>query len=60
MKEGCYRDSEKTKSYSVSIKSNTHQAQAEFQETEEFKVEAKYRYIVEPENSELKCRHAYD
>lgn len=60
LKEGCYKQGATTKSYSVSIKSNTHQAQAEFQETEIFKEEAKYRYMIEAKNSELKCRHGYD
>ena len=60
LRDGCYKEGAKTKSYSVSIKSNTHQAQAEFQETDAFKEEAKYRYMIEAKNSELKCRHGYD
>lgn len=60
LRDGCYKEGSKTKSYSVSIKSNTHQGQADFQETEEFKSESKYRYIVEAKNSELKGRHGYD
>ena len=59
-KEGCYKDGAKTKSYSVSIITNTHKAQMEFQETEYFKMKAKERYKIEAKNSELKHRHGYD
>jgi len=59
-REGCYREGSKTKSFSVSIMSNTHEEQAAFQETEYFKEKAKNRYIVEAKNSELKHRHGYD
>lgn len=60
LRDGGYKEGSKTKSYSVSIKSNTHQGQAAFQETEAFKSTSKYRYIVEVKNSELKGRHGYD
>lgn len=59
-KEGCYKEGAKTKSYSVSIITNTHKAQMEFQETEYFKMKAKERYKIEAKNSELKHRHGYD
>lgn len=59
-REGCYKKGSKTKSYSVSIKSNTHQEQIDFQETEYFKERAKERYKIEAKNSELKHRHGYD
>jgi transposase len=59
-KEGCYNDGVKTKSYSVSIKSNTHKDHMDFQETEYFKERAKERYKIEAKNSELKHRHGYD
>lgn len=59
-KEGCYKDGAKTKSYSVSIKTHTHQKHMEFQETEYFKERARERYKIEAKNSELKHRHGYD
>ena len=59
-RHGCYKESAKTKSYSVSIKSVTHQEQMDFQETEYFKERAKERYKIEAKNSELKHRHGYD
>ena len=37
----------KTKSYSVSIKNNTHKEQIVFQETEYFKEKSKERYKIE-------------
>ncbi|KJS87866.1 MAG: transposase, partial [Peptococcaceae bacterium BICA1-8] len=60
MREGCYKEGAKTKSFSVSIKSNTHQEQINYQETEYFKMRSKERYKIEAKNSELKHRHGYD
>jgi hypothetical protein len=59
-KNGCYKEGYKTKSYSVSIKNNTHKEHMEFQETEYFKEKSKERYKIEAKNSELKHRHGYD
>ena len=50
----------KTKTYSVSIKSELHQDQMAFQETEYYKEKAKHRYKIEAKNSELKNVHGYD
>lgn len=60
LKEGCYKDGAKTKTYSVSIKSELHQDQMAFQETEYYKEKAKHRYKIEAKNSELKNAHGYD
>lgn len=59
-KDGCYREGAKTKTYSVSIKSNSHQEQIDFQETAFFKDKAKHRYKIEAKNAELKNVHGYD
>lgn len=59
-KEGCYKEGAKSKSYSVSIKSNEHTEQAKFQESEYFKEKSKERYKIEAKNSELKHRHGYN
>jgi hypothetical protein len=59
-KEGCYKEGAKSKTYSVSIKSNEHTEQAKFQESEYFKDKTKERYKIEAKNSELKHRHGYD
>lgn len=60
LKNGCYKEGAKTKSYSVSIKSDLHQEQIAFQETDYFKEKAKHRYKIEAKNSELKNVHGYD
>lgn len=60
LKEGCYKDGSKTKTYSVSIKSDLHQEQISFQETDYYKEKAKHRYKIEAKNSELKKIHGYD
>lgn len=60
LKEGCYKEGAKTKTYSVSIKSELHQDQIAFQETEYYKEKAKHRYKIEAKNSELKNIHGYD
>lgn len=60
LREGCYKEGAKSKSYSVSIKSTEHKEQEAFQNSEEFKEKAKSRYKIEAKNSELKHRHGYD
>ena len=59
-KDGCYKEGAKVKTYSVTIKSDVHKGQMEFQESEYFKEKAKERYKIEAKNSELKHRHGYD
>lgn len=59
-RNGCYKEGSKTKSYSVSIKNNTHKEHMEFEETKYFKEKSKERYKIEAKNSELKHRHGYD
>lgn len=59
-REGCYKEGSKSKTYSVSIKSDIHKEQMTFQETEYFKNRAKERYMIEAKNSELKHQHGYD
>ena len=60
LRNGCYKEGAKTKTYSVSIKSGLQQDQMAFQETEYYKQKAKHRYKIEAKNSELKNVHAYD
>ncbi|MEK4228072.1 IS1182 family transposase [Solibacillus sp. FSL H8-0538] len=59
MREGCYKDEAKSKTYNVTIKSIEHEEQAAFQETDAFKQLAKNRYKIEAKNSELKNPHGY-
>ena len=60
LKDGCYKEGAKTKSYSIAIKSDLHKEQMEFQETDFYKDKAKHRYKIEAKNSELKNVHGYD
>jgi transposase len=60
LQNGCYKTNSKTKTYSVSIKSDEHMDQMEFQETQYFKEKSKHRYKIEAKNSELKNVHGYD
>ncbi len=60
IKENCYKEGAKTKSYSVTIKSDLHQQQIAFQETGYYKEKIKHRYKIEAKNSELKNVHGYD
>src|SRR5699024_11246614 len=59
-REGCYTAGAKSKTYSVTIKSDEHSKQAKYQETEYVKEKSKERYKIEAKNSELKHRHGYD
>ena len=60
LRKGCYKEGAKSKTYSVSIKSDLHQEQIAFQETAYFKEKAKHRYKIEAKNSELKNVHGYN
>ena len=60
LREGCYKEGAKSKTYSVSIKSDQHEMQKIFEETEYFKDRHRQRYMIEAKNSELKNQHGYD
>ncbi len=55
-----YKPGAKTKSYSVSLKSEEHIDQLTFQNSDAFKERAKERYKIEAKNSEWKHRHRYE
>lgn len=59
-RDGCYKEGAKTKTYTVTIKSDIHKEQIQFQGSDYFKEKSKDRYKIEAKNSELKCRHGYD
>ena len=54
MREGCYKEGAKTKTYSVKIKSDIHTAQMDYMKTDEFKNLYAERYKIEAKNAELK------
>ena len=60
IKDTCYTAGAKTRTYSVTIKSDIHQQQIAFQETDYYKEKIKHRYKIEAKNSELKNVHGYN
>lgn len=54
LRDGCYKEGAKSKTYSISLKSKTHEEQLTFQQTDEFIPLAKERYKMEAKKSELK------
>jgi hypothetical protein len=60
LRNGCYKERAKSKTYSVSIKSTEHKEQEAFQNSEEFKELARSRYKIEAKNSELKHGQGYN
>lgn len=59
LRDGCYQDGAKSRSFYVTLKSSEHQEQMAFQETDHFKQLSRTRYKIEAKNSELKQRHGY-
>ena len=59
-KEGCYKEGTKSKTYSVTIKSDIHIKHMDYMETDEFKELYAERYKIEAKNSELKSNFGYD
>jgi IS5 family transposase len=57
MKDGCYKDGAKTRTYSVTVLSEAHRTQLDFENTEYFKERIKQRYKIEAKNGELKQTH---
>jgi transposase len=60
LRNGCYAEGAKTKSFSETIQSDLHQAHMVFAETEAFKQLYRERYKIEAKNAELKCVHGLD
>jgi len=61
LRDGCYKKGAKSKSYSITIKSETQTEQMAFQETPEFReLYRTERYKIEAKNAELKNVLGYD
>lgn len=58
-RNGCYKENAKTKTYSITIKSDYHKNQEAFQKTQYFKERFKTCHMIEAKNSELKNIHGY-
>lgn len=59
LKDGCYKEGAKTKTYNVKIKDGTHIKHMDYMETDEFKKLYKERYKIEAKNAELKNHYNY-
>ena len=59
MREGCYAEGCKSKTYSVSITSDIQVEHQAFQETDRFRELASKRYMIEAKNGELKNNLGY-
>ena len=59
LREGCYKSGAKSKTYSITIKSDIHQKAIDYQKTDEFKQKKKQRYKIEAKNAELKQSHGF-
>ena len=60
LRNGCYKPGAKSKTYAIKIKSDLHQQQQAFQDTDFFKEKSRHRYKIEAKNNELKNVHGYD
>ena len=54
LRNGCYKEGAKSKTYSVKIKSDTHIAQMDYMKSDEFRELYAERYKIEAKNAELK------
>lgn len=59
LREGCYREGARSKSYSISLTSTIQKRQKEFQESEAFKAMARQRYKIEQKHNDIKNNHGY-
>jgi hypothetical protein len=59
MRDGCYKEGCKTKTYSVRITSDIQLEHKNFQESEKFKELASIRYMIEAKNGDLKNNYGY-
>jgi len=59
LREGCYKEGSKSKTYSISLMCDVHSEHKDFQETERFKDLFHRRYKIEAKHGELKNRYGY-
>jgi len=50
LKQGCYKEGAKSKSYSISINGKEHREQVEFHDSDQFKDKSKHRYKIRAKN----------
>ena len=59
LKDGCYKEGAKSKTYNVIIKKDIHIEQMDYMKTDEFKTLYSERYKIEAKNAELKNNYDY-
>lgn len=59
-KDGCYKEGNKTKTYTITLLSYIHKEQSDFEKTDYFINRIKQRYMIEAKNSELKHSYGLD
>ena len=59
-RDGCYKNGAKSRTFSVTLRSDMHQRQLDFENSNEFKTKSKVRYKIEAKNAELKKSHGYN
>ena len=59
LRNGCYRPGAKSKTYSITIKSDIYKKAMDYQKTDEFKEKKKQRYKIEAKTEELKQSHGF-
>ena len=59
MRDGCYKEGSKSKSYSLSLTSEIQKEHEKFQETDRYKELSAKRYMIEAKNGELKNHMGY-
>ena len=59
-KDGCYKNGAKSRTFSITLRSEMHQRQLDFENSNEFKTKSIVRYKIEAKNAALKKAHGYD
>lgn len=60
LREGCYKEGAKVKTYAMTILPEMHKNQIAFAQTEEFKNKMRRRYKIEAKNADLKQNYGLD
>lgn len=59
LRNGCYKEGAKSKSYSVKIKDDLHTEQMDYMKTDDYKERMAHRYKIEAKNAELKQNYGF-
>ncbi len=59
LRNGCYKEGAKSKSYSVKIKDDLHTEQMDYMKTDDYKERMAHRYKIEAKNAELQQNYGF-